>query len=239
MRREHHPYWIELLRDRANLAYAKRVLHPQFDSLGEGSRFVGARYVALRGPDIHAGRHLHIYADRAHPVSLCVNPYDGGAGRIRLGDYCILSPGTQLRSAIGIEIGDNCMLAEGTFITDADWHDLYHRIFPGKRAPVRLGNNVWLGYNVTICKGVTIGDNSVIGASAVVSHDVPENVVAAGNPARPVAQLNPEAKRSTRRDLFEAPRSYARFKAEYDRQRLAGNTLVGYLRSLLWPTRMS
>lgn len=50
--------------------------------------------------------------------------------------------------------------------------------------PITLGDNVWLGGGVTVCPGVTIGDNCVIGAAAVVTKDVPPNVVAVGNPAR-------------------------------------------------------
>ena len=237
VRREHHPYWLEQLQDTLNRRYAQHFLHPQFDNLGQGARFAGVRHVRLQGPSIKAGRHLQVFAEAARPVTLCVNPFDGGEGYIRIGDYCVLSPGTRIRSATGIDIGDNCMLAENTFITDADWHDLYHRIFPGKCARVTLGNNVWVGNNVTICKGVTIGDNSVIGAAAVVTKDVPPNVVAAGNPARVITELDGHAARSTRSDLFTGPRPYEEFKLEYDEERLRGNTLRRYLQTLLRPSR--
>lgn len=239
MRAEHHPYWYEQIVDRANLAYAKHFLHPQFDRLGADARFSGARHVRLQGPCIRAGRDLHVFADAHKPVHLCVNPYDGGEGSIDIGDYCVISPGTQMRSAIGIEIGNNCMLAEGAFITDADWHDAYHRIFPGKRAAVRIGHNAWLGNDVTVCKGVTIGENSIIGAASVVTRDVPDNAVAAGNPARVISTLDPNAARSVRGDLFNGPRPYSEFKAEYDRERLRGNTLRSFLRHTLFPTNKS
>lgn len=55
--------------------------------------------------------------------------------------------------------------------------------------PVTIGNNVWLGGTVTILPGVTIGDNSIIGAGAVVSHDIPANSIAVGNPARVVKKV--------------------------------------------------
>lgn len=55
---------------------------------------------------------------------------------------------------------------------------------------VIIGNNVWIGGNVTILPGVTIGDNVVIGAGAVVSRDIPDNVVAAGNPAKIIKQIS-------------------------------------------------
>jgi lipopolysaccharide O-acetyltransferase len=55
---------------------------------------------------------------------------------------------------------------------------------PLSSKPVRIGNNVWLGEYVCILPGVTIGDGSIIGASSVVTHDIPANSIAAGNPAR-------------------------------------------------------
>ena len=54
---------------------------------------------------------------------------------------------------------------------------------------IELGDNVWLGGGVIVCPGVTIGDNSVIGAGAVVTRDIPANVVAVGNPARVVREI--------------------------------------------------
>jgi maltose O-acetyltransferase len=55
--------------------------------------------------------------------------------------------------------------------------------------PISLGDNVWLGGGVIVLAGVRIGDNSVVGAGAVVTKDIPANVVAVGNPARVVRQL--------------------------------------------------
>ena len=225
--------------ERAYQSYSDHFVAPQFDALGSGARFLSPRYVQLQGPNIRAGRDLHVFATRHAPVSLCVNPYEGGAGYIRLGDYCIISPGARLRSAIGIEIGDSCMLAEGVLITDADWHDLYHRIYPGKRSPVRLGNNVWIGDGARLCKGVTVGDHSVVGAGAVVTRDVPSYCVAAGNPARVVRELDPEAAFSARDLLFAGPHRYPDLKRAYDQQRLHGNRLSSWLRARVWPTRSS
>lgn len=56
-------------------------------------------------------------------------------------------------------------------------------------APIVIHDNVWLGGGAIVLAGVTIGENSVIGAGAVVTRDVPANVVAVGNPARVIRQL--------------------------------------------------
>lgn len=55
--------------------------------------------------------------------------------------------------------------------------------------PIVIGDNVWLGGGVIVCPGVTIGKNSVVGAGAVVSRDIPANVVAVGNPARVIKTI--------------------------------------------------
>ena len=59
----------------------------------------------------------------------------------------------------------------------------------GAAEPIGIGANVWLGGGAIVCPGVTIGDNSVIGAGAVVTRDIPANVVAVGNPARVIREL--------------------------------------------------
>lgn len=51
-------------------------------------------------------------------------------------------------------------------------------------APVHIGKNVWLGGDVKIMAGVTIGDNVVIGAGSIVTKNIPDNVIAVGNPCR-------------------------------------------------------
>ncbi len=57
--------------------------------------------------------------------------------------------------------------------------------------PITVGNNVWFGGNVCVMPGVTIGDNVTIGAGSVVVHDIPSNVLAAGNPCRVIKVLEP------------------------------------------------
>jgi acetyltransferase-like isoleucine patch superfamily enzyme len=235
LRRDHHPYWFEKLAERYHAAQARHFIHPQFDALGREPRFVGARYIDLRGKRLSAGDHFHVYATRGQPVSFAVDPFEGGAGSIAFGSYCIVAPGVRMRSAIGIQIGDNCMLAESVFITDSDWHDHYHRIYPGRREPVTLANNVWVGDRATICKGVTIGENSIIGAGSVVTRDVGANVIAAGNPAKPVLELDPKLPLTRREALFEGGLPYQLFKDQFDRRRLADNGLRGWLQARWFP----
>jgi maltose O-acetyltransferase len=85
-----------------------------------------------------------------------------------------------------VAIGDNCFMAPGVHIYTATHPlDAVERISGfefGK--PVTIGNNVWIGGRTVINPGVRIGDNAVIGSGSVVTKDVPDHVVAAGNPAK-------------------------------------------------------
>ena len=84
-------------------------------------------------------------------------------------------------------------------------------------------------------KGVTIGDNSVVAARAVVTRDVPANVVVAGNPARVVRELDPDEGFTTRMDLFKDPAGVEAFFDAVDREVLTGNSLWRWLLWLVWP----
>ncbi|TPR39102.1 sugar O-acetyltransferase [Apilactobacillus micheneri] len=59
----------------------------------------------------------------------------------------------------------------------------------GQAFPVHIGNDVWIGGHVTIVPGVNIGNNVVIAAGAVVTKDVPDNVVAGGVPAKVIKEI--------------------------------------------------
>lgn len=68
-------------------------------------------------------------------------------------------------------------------------------------APVHIGKNCWLGAGVIVLPGITIGDNSVIGAGSVVTKDIPENVVAVGNPCRILREIGEKDRKYYFKDL--------------------------------------
>lgn len=98
-----------------------------------------------------------------------------------IGNNCGMS-GTVIGCAKSIKIGNNVRCGANTLITDTDWHTDDSRA--GENKEIVIDDNVWLGYGVKVLKGVHIGRNSVIGAGSVVTHSIPENVIAAGNPCR-------------------------------------------------------
>ena len=94
-----------------------------------------------------------------------------------------------------IEIGSNVLIGPGVhFYTPS--HPIKHseRIQPNGQyvtnaLPIIVGNNVWIGGNSSICQGVTIGNNSTIGAGSLVLDDIPEGVLAYGNPCKVIKKL--------------------------------------------------
>lgn len=89
-----------------------------------------------------------------------------------------------------VRIGDNCLIAPNVGIYTAG-----HNINPvdrhksGFAKPIFIGDNVWIGGHSVVIGGVTIGDNSIIAAGSVVTRDVPENAIYAGNPAKKIKKI--------------------------------------------------
>ena len=108
---------------------------------------------------------------------------------LKIGDNVGLS-GASIWCFKQIEIDNNVRIGANTLITDGDAHLDDPRA--GAPKPVHICENVWLGMNVTVLKGVTIGKNTLIGAGSVVTKDIPENVIAAGNPCKVVKELDDE-----------------------------------------------
>lgn len=88
-----------------------------------------------------------------------------------------------------ITIGDNVVLAPRVHVLA---HDTSTKVFLNytRVANTKIGNNVFVGAGTIVLPGVTIGNNVVIGAGSVVVNDIPDDVVAVGNPARVVKPLS-------------------------------------------------
>ena len=90
-----------------------------------------------------------------------------------------------------VKIGDNFMCGPNVQISTAG-----HPLHPESRASgyeygidITIGDNVWIGGNVLVCPGVTIGSNVVIGGGSVVTKDIPDNMLAYGNPCRIIREI--------------------------------------------------
>lgn len=113
-------------------------------------------------------------------------------GKLLAGRNLYLGVGSVVVARESITIGENVLIAEHVTIRDQD-HAMSPTAGRGRvgftSSPVVIGDNVWLGAKVTVIQGVTIGNNVVVGANSVVTHDLPDNCVAVGAPARVVRQL--------------------------------------------------
>lgn len=111
---------------------------------------------------------------------------------ICIGNNVAISNSFSIECYSKVVIEDNVLVGANCSIMDNDGHDLEvtrrNRGIPNFKE-VRICKNVFLGSNVIILKGVTIGENSVIGSGSIVTKNIPENVIAAGNPAKVIRNL--------------------------------------------------
>ena len=150
------------------------------------ARAVGPRPHVLGWPTVTAGD-LEVGADfkiwSGHRRTLI-----GGPGRLRVGDRVFVNCGTVLLAVRGIVVGDDVAFGHEVYVIDSNSHGTEGR--PHVEAPVRIGDGTWLGARAMVLPGVSIGRRVVVAAGAVVTGDVPDDVLVAGNPARVVRALH-------------------------------------------------
>lgn len=236
MRQDWRPYWVKKKYLGLRRWYTHHFLKPACDYLGDHHTIMKPWYVSFSGPNISIGKCATIIGEPDNRVKIAVWGREPELGEIRIGDYVLVSPGSRISASDNITIGNSVMMANGVYITDSDWHGIYDRT---KRSadirPVIIKDNVWLGDHCTVLKGVTIGENSIVAANAVVSRDVPANVIVAGNPAAVVKALDPEKGFVTRAEYFSDPAAKEVFYDSVDKMVLKENGFWNWLRTLIAP----
>lgn len=191
---------------RGALGYAlRKVLFPRlFASVGQGVQF--GRNLSLRCPffielgdrvaiddncaldarGTHGPGGFSIGSDTliARDVILVVKQ-----GYLRIGRHCSIGSQTTMSAVSGIEIGDHAIIAGQCYFGGGRYHTELGAgpmVSQGLRTkgPVVLGDDVWVGAGATVLDGVRIGSGAIVGAGAVVTHDVPENAIVGGCPAK-------------------------------------------------------
>lgn len=116
---------------------------------------------------------------------------------IEVGDGFFASYNCTMVDCGKIKIGNNTMIAANVTITAAG-----HPVHPEPRnlgyeygIETTVGDNVWIGANVVVNPGVYIGNNVVIGSGSVVTKDIPDNVIAVGNPCRVLREVTDDDKK--------------------------------------------
>jgi len=106
----------------------------------------------------------------------------GANAELFIGDGSYVVCNSLIVCSTKIHIGRDCAISWGVQILDTSFHSLDRD--DDVRAPVHIGDHVWIASNVSILKGVTVGDGAVIGTGSVVTRDVPAHTFVAGVPAR-------------------------------------------------------
>jgi acetyltransferase-like isoleucine patch superfamily enzyme len=107
---------------------------------------------------------------------------------IELGDNVRFNHGVYVNGYGGLKIGNNSGLGPYSMVHTANHVFDEKKVSQVKwdRKPVTIGEDCWIGMAVCILPGVTIGDRVIIGAGSVVAKDIPSDVIAVGNPCRPI-----------------------------------------------------
>jgi len=122
---------------------------------------------------------------------------------VRIGENTYIGK-SQVICAEKIEIGDNVLIAWGCTIVDhnshslsatqrtkdvADWYVNRKDWSDVTKKPIKIENNVWIGFNSIILKGVAIGEGAIVGAGSIVTKDVEPYTIVAGNPAKFIKRI--------------------------------------------------
>ncbi len=113
---------------------------------------------------------------------------------ISVGDNFYANYNLVILDVAPVKIGNNVFIAPNVAIYGAG-HPLHYKprnAMLEYGIPIEIGDDVWIGGNVVICPGVKIGSRSVIGAGSVVVKDIPDGVLAVGNPCRVVREITDE-----------------------------------------------
>lgn len=119
--------------------------------------------------------------------------YTDHGANITVGSRVFINQGCTIYDLADVTIGDDVLIGPHVSLITSK-----HPVAPSLRRsllvgrPIHIGDHVWLAAGATVIGGVTVGENSVVAAGSVVTHDVPPNVLVAGNPARIVRSIEGE-----------------------------------------------
>lgn len=155
-----------------------------------GKNFITDWRLKIAGPGtVTFGDNVFAWAHKERNTIITLNPQ----AMITIGSNVRLN-GAEIQAATSISIGSNSIIGSAN-IVDTDFHSIAIDRAVNHEAkviskPIVINENAWIAGRSAILRGVTIGKNSVIGYGSVVREDIPENVVAIGNPATVVRQIN-------------------------------------------------
>lgn len=138
-----------------------------------------------------SGKNVHFF---------CLNLIDNNTPEIRIGTGSIIGKYNDFGCSELIEIEEDVITAPFVHFTDRNHCNedidtpIMHQSTTVK-GPIRIGASSWLGFGVQVMSGVSIGKHCVVAAGSIVTKDIPDYSVAAGNPARVIKRYNFDSKR--------------------------------------------
>ncbi len=128
-------------------------------------------------------------------------------GEIKIGDDCYIGAGTRIWSGKSVIIGNNVLISHDVNIVDTNSHEINHieranrykeLVINGhwdsqgsiETEPIVIKDDAWISFGASILKGVSVGKGSIIAANSVVTKDVSDWTMVAGNPAKPIKNLH-------------------------------------------------
>jgi acetyltransferase-like isoleucine patch superfamily enzyme len=176
------PDWLDSARKAVRFAHARALFKLHAVSVGPLPQVYGRVGLRCQG-ELRIGERLVI---DGWPLATKISV--GREGRLVVGDRAFLNYGVDINAQSSIVIGDNVRIGPLVSIVD----DAMHEVTPGqrRRAPITVGDNVWIGRGAAIGPGVTIGDHAVIGTNSVVTRDVAAATVVGGSPATHIRDID-------------------------------------------------
>jgi len=235
--KDRRPYFIRNLIENYYKFWTYYFIKPQFRSVGKNLDINKPWNLDIYGDDIFVGNNVHFRTSKYIITQICSWNRNDANAKILIGDNVLISPGVRILAAEEISIGNNVMLASNVYISDSDWHNVYDRIkTPGKSKKIIIKENAWIGEGSKISKGVTIGANSIIGLGSIVTSDIPDNKIYAGNPAKEIKSINIDKEIRKREDLFISD-DYNKLMKYLLKEDLKNNSFLGWIRTLIFPKR--
>ena len=158
-------------------------LRRKIDTLGENV-FIEKNVKILRFPkNVQIGNQVVL----KEGARICSCNQDA---KINIGENTTFGYHSFLFSSESIEIGNNCLIAPFVYIVDSDHNIEKGKLIneqPNSTAPVKIGNDVWIGTGAKILKGVSIENGAVIAAGAIVRNDVKAYEIHGGIPAKKIS----------------------------------------------------
>jgi acetyltransferase-like isoleucine patch superfamily enzyme len=147
----------------------------------------------------------------------------GPAARMTIGEFSLLN-GSRIICDRSITLGDHCLISWNTVLMDTYRAPVMpalrrpllqqvashpsRRIEPAEQArPITIGNGVWIGFDAVVLPGVRIGEGAIVGARSVITGDVPDYAIVAGNPARIIRRLDVKASRRAVAEALQSARN--------------------------------